>query len=106
MILKNIHICLLSETKIDETFPNQQFNVNSYKKCCRGRIKHAGGLLFYINENVTYRLKNDEVFSSDIKWFYLSFWLKLWIFFLKFCQEFLSKLTRQYKKVMLIGGFT
>ena len=45
-------MCLLSETKIDETLPNQQINIKNYKTFPRDRNKHGGRLLFYINENV------------------------------------------------------
>ena len=31
LITNNIDMCLLSETKIRKTFPNQQFNISNYK---------------------------------------------------------------------------
>ena len=31
LITNDIAICLLWESKIDENFPNQQFNINNYK---------------------------------------------------------------------------
>ena len=49
---KNIDISLLSETKLGETFPNQQFKVSGYKMFRRTRNKHGGGNLFCINENI------------------------------------------------------
>ena len=39
-----IDICLISETKLDETFPNQQFKIHDYKIFCRDRNKHGGGV--------------------------------------------------------------
>ena len=39
-----IDICLISETKLDETFPNQQFKIHDYKMFCRDRNKHGGGV--------------------------------------------------------------
>ena len=33
----SIDICLLLETKIDETFPNQLLNISNYKRFCRDR---------------------------------------------------------------------
>ena len=38
LIRNNIDICLLSETKTDESFPNQQFNISNYKSFCRDII--------------------------------------------------------------------
>ena len=52
LVKNNIDMCLLSETKIDETLPNQQINMKNYKTFRRDRNKHGGRLLFYINENV------------------------------------------------------
>ena len=48
----NIDISLFSETKLDETFPNQQFKVSGYKMFRRNRNKHGGGNMFCINENI------------------------------------------------------
>ena len=41
LVTNNIDICLLSETEIDESFPNQQFNISNYKSFCRDRNKHG-----------------------------------------------------------------
>ena len=67
LITNNIVICLLSETKINETFPNQQFNISNYKTCCRDRNKHGGGLLFYISENIPCKLINHEIIQVMLK---------------------------------------
>ena len=66
LITNNIVICLLSKTKINETFPNQQFNISKYKTC-RDRNKHGGGLLFYINENIPCKLINHEIIQVMLK---------------------------------------
>ena len=76
LITNNIDICLLSETKIDESFPNQQFNISNYKTFRRDRNKHGGGLLFYINENISCKLINDEIISSDIDMIMFEFLVK------------------------------
>ena len=49
LIKNNIDICLLSGTKIDENFPNQEFNISNCKTVSRNRNKHGGRLSFYIN---------------------------------------------------------
>ena len=46
LITNNIDICLLSETKIDENFPNQQFNISNYKTFRRDRNKHGKDYYF------------------------------------------------------------
>ena len=76
LITNNIDICLLSETKINETFPNQQFNINNNKTFRRGRTKYGEGLLFYINENIPCKLINDEIIPSDIEMIMFEFLVK------------------------------
>ena len=44
LMRNKIDICLISETKLDETFPNQQFKIHDYKMFCRDRNKHGGGV--------------------------------------------------------------
>ena len=45
---KNIDILLISETKIDESFPNAQFRMNGFSEPNRiDRNSNGGGLLLY-----------------------------------------------------------
>ena len=54
MIKAKIEVRLISETKIGELFPNQQFKINSYKMIQRDRDQFAVSLMFYfyVNEQV------------------------------------------------------
>ena len=45
-------IFLLSETKIDESFPDKQFRLNNYKIFRKDRNRYGGGIMFYVNENL------------------------------------------------------
>ena len=47
LITNNIDICLLSETKIDESFPNQQFNISNYKTFRREEITWWGIIILH-----------------------------------------------------------
>ena len=120
LITNNIDICLLSETKIDENFPNKQFNISNYKAFCRYRNKHGGRLLFYINENIPCKHINGEIIPSDIEMIMFEFLVKTrkWLciglykspsqnenYFLDILSKVLSKQTCQYENVMLIGDF-
>ena len=77
MITNNIDICFISETKIDENFPNQQVNISNYKTFRRDRNKHDGGLLFYVNENIPCKLINDEIIPSAVEMVMFGFLVKL-----------------------------
>ena len=43
-----IDFCLISETKVDESFPKQQFEINGYKMFPRDRIGLEEGLCFML----------------------------------------------------------
>ena len=60
-------ICLLSDTKIEQNFPNQQFNISNYKTFRRDINKRGGGLSFYVNENIPCKLINYEIIPIDIE---------------------------------------
>ena len=60
-----IFICFLPETKLDETFPNQQFMINGYKLFRRDRNCHREGILNYINENIPSKTVNVEGIEKD-----------------------------------------
>ena len=59
-------IIVLSETKIDDGFPNSQFYINGYKMLRKDRNRHGGGLLIYVRRELTmcrlrdYECKNIE----------------------------------------------
>ena len=62
-----INICLLSETKIDKTFLNQQVNISNNEILDRDRNKYSCGLSFYINVNILCKVINDEEIQTDIE---------------------------------------
>ena len=41
LITNKIDICLIPETKLDQPFPNQQFQIHGFKMFCRGRGKYS-----------------------------------------------------------------
>ena len=55
LIKRTFDIFLISETKIDDSFPNVQFKIESYKSFRKDRDAFGGGLLFYVNEKLNCR---------------------------------------------------
>ena len=49
------NIVLISETKIDDSFPNAQFKIEGYKNFRKDRDAFEGGLFFYTNEKLNCR---------------------------------------------------
>ena len=53
MIQDNIDILLVSETKLDDTFPVGQFYIDGYSTPYHfDRTSHGGGILLYIREDI------------------------------------------------------
>ena len=64
----HLDIFLISETKIDDTFPESQFHCQGYSKPFRrDRSLVTGGLLLYINEDIPSIQKNDHSIPNDIE---------------------------------------
>ena len=51
LITNKIDMCLISETKLYQSFPNQQFQIHEYKVFWRDRDKYSEGTLFYVDKS-------------------------------------------------------
>ena len=63
LVLKETDICLLTETKIDDLFPNSKFFAEGYRMFRKDGNKNGGCLLLYVNEGIPCKLIN----SYDLK---------------------------------------
>ena len=64
----NLDIFLVSETKIDESFPKAQFLCEGYSPPYRrDRCLGGGGLLMYVNEDIPSRILTPHVIRDDIE---------------------------------------
>ena len=53
MIKENVDISLISETKLNDTFPDGQFTIDGYKEPIRlDRNRHGGGLMFFVKNDL------------------------------------------------------
>ena len=52
MIKDYVDLLLISETKIDSSFPTAQFHIDGYTIHRRDRDENGGGLLLYVREDV------------------------------------------------------
>ena len=76
IIGNNIDIFLISETKLNETFPEGQFLIDGYFPPYRkARPDKGGGVLFYVRDHIPSRLVNTEI-CSDIEAFVIEINLK------------------------------
>ena len=123
VILKylSLYYFVLSETKIDESFPNAQFTLDGYEiRARRDRNKFGGGLIEYVrkglicNRIVKYEQKYSECIYSEItfskkKWVIFSIYRPPNVEYLTgFFEEMaisLTKVTSGYENILVMGDF-
>ena len=122
MLAKNLDVLLLTETKLDESFPSAQFSVQGFKTIRKDRNKDGGGLLLYINENIASRevsialqnieaLRNIEVLAIELnikntKWLLIGAYKPPIMpkdYFLNTLSLFLNKSTLNYNNILVFG---
>ena len=123
IIIQNITLdyFVLSETKLDECFPNAQFNLDGYKiRAKRDRDKNGGGLIEFVRRGIIYKRISDfklsfsecicsELTISKSRWLCFSMHRppdpsKLSIAFEEL-SESLSKAILKYQSIIIMGDF-
>ena len=68
IVANDLNIFLISETKIDSSFPDAQFSYKGFTKPHRkDRTLGGGGLLMYVNENIPSRTLHEPSIPDDIE---------------------------------------
>ena len=66
MIKDNVDLLLISETKIDSSFPTVEFHIDGHTIHIRDRDENGGGLLLYVRVDVpSVLLKTDSKIDDD-----------------------------------------
>ena len=112
---------ILSETKLDESFPNAQFTLDGYEiRARRDRNKFGGGLIEYVRKGLIckrtnkYEPKSNECICSEI-----TFSKKKWVIFsiyrtpngenlTDFFEDMTTSLTKEmsnYENIIVMGDF-
>ena len=65
-IIKDFDIFLISELKLDSTFPNAQFKITGFKIFRYDRNRFGGRLLLCMNDKIPSNFLNKHSISSDI----------------------------------------
>ena len=69
IIKNNIDILMISETKLDSSFPNGQFQIHGYSEPYRlDRNGNGGGILVFIREDIPTKLIDSQM---KIEWFFV-----------------------------------
>ena len=68
LIVNDIDILALRETKIDSKFPNAQFRIDGFSAPFRlGRNRFAGGVLIYVSEDIPCKQLTKNILPDNIE---------------------------------------
>ena len=72
-VARNLDILLITETKIDSSFPEGQFEIDGFTTPYRvDRDCHGGGMLFYIKQDIPMKLLINLKISENLGGEFLS----------------------------------
>ena len=72
MILDNTDILLVSEAKLDDTYPVGPFYIDGYVTPYRfDRTSHGGGILLYIREDIPSKILKFEPVQNNFEGFFV-----------------------------------
>ena len=68
LLLNQVDLLAIGETKLDESFPNSQFVLDGFKKPYRlDKTSNSGGLLLYIRSNLPSRELKDFLCPTSLQ---------------------------------------
>ena len=77
MLPEVLDVLMITETKLDDTFPEQQFYIEGFNIPFRlDRNRHGGGLLLYVRNNINAVFLKSYVFPDNIEAFLIEILLK------------------------------
>ena len=63
-----LHILIITETKLDDTFPVSQFHIDGFSKPYRlDRNRNGGGVIIYVREDIPSKILTKHVLPTDIE---------------------------------------
>ena len=119
-IVKAFDLSLISKSKLDSTFPVNQFHIFSFKVFRQDHNRFGGRLILYINENIPCRPLNDHPTFPNLKLIAIeihqskSRWLFIGIYkppsqsdkeFTNRLSSIIDYYSAKYKNLILIGSF-
>ena len=120
VILKNVYILVITETKLDDTFPLDQFYVEGFTIPYRlDRNRNGGGVIIYIREDTPSKILEKHKLPQDVEGMFveLNFRKIRWLLFGTYHtpsqndQYYLEALDKaldcysSYDRIVLIGDF-
>ena len=120
-VLGKVDILVITETKLELTFPNSQFLIEAYSELyCFDRNWSRGGILIYVREDIPSKALTDHTLPHDIEGIFVELNLRKnkWLlfgsyhppsqsdeYFFNHVKYGLDIYSKCYDKYMLIGDF-
>ena len=116
-IIKLFDVFLVSESKLDHTFPSNQFRINGYKIFRLDRNRFGRGLILYINENIPCKPLQEHVHLPNFEVIAIEFYqnIQKWLLYKppnQKASDFIQNLNlmldiffKNYDNVTLISDF-
>ena len=113
-------ILIITETKLDETYPISQFHINGYSTPYRlDRNRNGGGVIIYVREDIPSKILRKHFFPNDIEGIFaeINFRKSKWLLCGTYHppsqsdQYYFDNIDKaldvycQYEKIMLVGDF-
>ena len=121
IVNKNIDILVITETKIDNSYPSSQFEIDGFNIPFRlNRDEHGGGILIYVKENIPCKLLKNHGLISNFEgiFFEINLGKNKWLifggynpkkenieYFLDTLSSNLNNKLDKYDSFLLIGDF-
>ena len=121
LIKDNVDILLVSETKLDETYPKDQFSIAGYSEAIRlDRDSNGGGLMLFIRDDLPHRELKSHKLPKTVEGFFVEITLRKskWLIgagynphkegisnFLNHIGIALDKFLPSYENILLLGDF-
>ena len=119
VFFNNIDVFFLTETKLDENFPNNQFQIEDYKNFRLDRNCYGGGVCLYANQDIAARcVKYNSLSNTESICLELNLrkrkWLIIGIYkppsysedaFMKSLFSCLINATKEFENIVLLGDF-
>ena len=121
LVKNKVDILLISETKLDDSFPMNQFRMEGYSTPFRlDRNNYGGGIILFVREDIPAKVLNEHLTECDIEHFFVEINLrsKKWLISCSYnpnvnsIQKHLSQISRgidfystKYENFIFLGDF-
>ena len=121
LIKENVDILLVSETKLDSSFPSEQFVIDGYSKPIRrDRNCHGGGVLFLVRDDLPCRELTSHTLPDNVEGIFIEITIRKskWLIMGAYCPHkdkisyFLSSVSKEldkflpsYENILLLGDY-